>query len=341
MSADKNDSVLIQNERDALHILPLSFLPIQTPGLRRARMIKNAQLISVVELFNDENSGSGQLGVSDLPNEFDWAEGSSHPDMILLRKVAALPSYDVYSLRIALRQLDINVEDVSALRLSDDMNRELGTYMTDFTRPLIAQIYGDSDGMKIETFEDVVALFRDPDVKKALEKLKIMAAKLGIAPDDVPAFIEDYGDIFMSLSFYRRCLDAIAPIISDFLESVPDLRDNFSLKTDASFQKTLTMLENKVNDLTIQITGRFESFERSTQNMWDDISAEKFRDLQRIIKSYHVTLGGVLCSLSVKMDAWHHLFPKRDIGSPQRRADFIMTEMRHGMDRVAAESSPL
>jgi len=335
---DDNDvkSILIENERDSLHILPLEILPVQTPGLKRARMIKNAQLISVVELFHDENAGSGQLSVSDLPREFDWEDGANHSDMVLMRKVAALPSYDVFSLRIALRQLGIPIDDASALKLSPQMNKDLAAYMTDFTRPLIVQIYGDSDEMKIETFEDVMALFRDPDMKKALEKLKIMASKLGIDAEEVPAFIEDYGDIFLSLSYYRRCLDSVTPIITSFLESVPDLRNNYALKSDTSFQKTLTALEAKITDLSIQITGRFESFERGTRNMWEDISAEKFRELQRIIRSYHSTLGGVLCSLSVKLDAWNRLFPKRDVGSPQRRCEFIMTEMRQGMERMGA-----
>ncbi len=335
---DDNDvkSILIENERDALHILPLEILPVQTPGLKRARMIKNAQLVSVVELFHDKHTGSGQLNINDLPTEFDWPDSSSHSDMVLMRKIAALPSYDVFSLRIALRQLKIPIDDVSTLKLSDQMNKDLTKYMTDFTRPLIIQVYGESEDMKIETFEDVVALFRDPDVKKALEKLKVMASKLGIEPEEVPAFIEDYGDIFLSLSYYRRCLDSVTPIISSFLESVPDLRSNYSLKSDSSFQKTLTALEAKITDLTIQITERFESFERDTNNMWEDISAERFRELQQVIRSYHRTLGGVLCSLSVKLDAWNRLFPKRDVGSPQRRCEFIMTEMRQGMERMGA-----
>lgn len=336
MGDNEVKSILIENERDALHILPLEILPIQTPALKHARLIKNARLISVIELFNDERSGSGQLNVEDLPKEFDWKDGSSHPDMAILRAVARLPSYDVFSLRITLRQLNIDIADASALQLSEQMNRDLAAYMTDFTRPLIVQIYGESDDMKIETFEDVVALFRDPDVKKALEKLKLMASKLGIEPEEVPAFIEDYGDIFLSLSYYRRCLDSVMPIITSFLESVPDLRNNYALKSDASFQKTLTALEAKITDLSVQITGRFENFERGTRNMWDDISAEKFRELQKVIRSYHSTLGGVLCSLSVKLDAWNRLFPKRDVGSPQRRCEFIMTEMRQGMERMGS-----
>lgn len=334
MNGDGPESILIENERDSLHILPLEILPLQTPGLKRARMIKNAGLNSVIELFQDSFAGSGQLNVGDLPTEFDWDEGNSHPDMIILRKVAAMPSYDVYSLRVALRQLEIDVNDQEALQLSPEMNKELTTYMTDFTRPLIVQIYGKDDGMKIETFEDVVALFRDPDVKMALEKLRMMADKLGIRPEEVPAFIEDYGDIFLSLSYYRRCLDSVSPIIEDFIDSIPELRKNYSLQNDHSLQNTLNMMDQRISRLASQVRHRFDQFESGTKNMWDEISAEQFRKLQRQIKSHHTSLGGVLCSLSVKLDAWHQLFPHRSAGGPQKRAEFIMTHMRQGMDKM-------
>ncbi len=334
MSEDEPESILIQNERDSMHILPLEILPLQTPGLKRARMIKNAGLESAIELFKGASAGSGLLDVRDLPNEFDWDDGNNHPDMIILRKAAALPSYDVFSLRVALRHVGIDVNDNEALKLSPEMNKELTSYMTDFTRPLIMQIYGKDDNMKIETFEDVVALFRDPDIKTALEKLKMMAEKLGIKPEEVPAFIEDYGDIFLSLSYYRRCLDSVSPIIEEFLDSLPELRKNYSLQHDQSLQKTVNMMDSRISKLTAQVRKRFDEFESGTKNMWDDISAEKFRELQAVIKSHHRSLGGVLCSLSVKLDAWHQLFPRRSVGGPQKRSEFIMLHMRQGMDKM-------
>lgn len=333
MTDENKTSILIENERDALHILPLKILPLSAPTLAHARMIKNSHLDSVIELFRDDNAGSGQLQIGDLPQEFGWENPGTHPDMIMLRKIGNMPSYDVFSLRVTLRHLNIEIKDLDDLKLSAEMNKELATYMTNFTRPLITQIYGKED-VEIETFDDVVKLFRDPDVKKALERLTMMAEKLGIKIEEIPMFLEDYGDIFMSLSYYRRCMDSVSPIIDDFLLAIPDLRSNFSLKNDTSLQLTIDMLENKVNTLSRQIRTRFKSFDEETQDMWDDLSAEKFRKVQRMIKSYHTTLGGVLCALSVKLDAWHYLFPQIKAGGPQRRADFIMTEMRQGMDKI-------
>ncbi|MEO5335640.1 MAG: hypothetical protein H7841_01920 [Magnetospirillum sp. WYHS-4] len=322
-----------EEDCDSLHILPLAILPIQTPALKRARLIKNIRLETMVEIFKSSESGSGQLGVEDLAHEFGWPTNDPHPDLILLRKLALMPSYDVYSLRVLLRQNGIPVNDIAALKLSPAKNRELTEYMARFTRPLILQIYGDED-LSIQSFEDVIGLFRDPDIRKARQKLEVMAGKLGIKLEEVPRFLEDYGDIFLSLSYYRKCLDDITPSIDQFLDSLDEIRKNWQLKADPGLMKTCTQVQATFNNLMANISGRFENFDRSTEKMWDNITGAKFRKVQQLIESYHTTIGGVLCSLTVKMDAWTALFPKPEIGGPVKRAEFVMTEMKQGIERI-------
>ncbi len=122
-------------DRDSLHILPLSILPLETSALNRARLIKNVRLKSVIELFKNKETGSGQIDIEDLPHQFNWNMSEPPADMVMLRKVAMLPSYDVYSLRISLREMEIPINDHEALRLSDAMNKELTSYMTDSPAP--------------------------------------------------------------------------------------------------------------------------------------------------------------------------------------------------------------
>jgi len=320
-------------DRDSLHILPLADIPMDTPGLASARLIKNVRLESVVEVFNDEDAGSGQLGIEDLSQEFGWPLTEAPDDLVMLRKLGYLPSYDVYSLRVSLREQGIEVNSVDALKLSDDMTERLTDYMKDFTRPLISQIYGGGE-VEIQDFGDVVKLFRDPDVGKALEKIRMMANKLEIQPEEIPRFMEDYGDIFLSLSYYRQCLDDIEPIITGFLFALDDLRGNFQFKHELGLMQTCDMLESVINERMAQVTGRFENFERGTKHMWDNISADRFRKVESVISSYHTTIGGVLCALSVKMDAWHRLFPDPNMGAPGKKAEFIMSDLKQGMARI-------
>ena len=320
-------------DRDSLHTLPLGILPLDTTGLRHARLIKNVRLESVVELFTDANSGSGQLEIEDLLNEFQWDITNPPRDLIMIRKLGQLASYDVYSLRIKLRELAINIENSENLKLSENKKRELTSYMTEFTRPLINHIYGRED-VNIKNFEVVVRLFRSPDVNTAIDKIHQMSDRLEIKPQEIPRFMEDYGDIFLSLAYYRECLNSITPTIEEFLNAMEELKNNFRLKADQNLMATISLIEEIINERVSAITNRFESFERSTENMWDNVSADQFRNVQNLISSYHLSIGGVLCGLSVKMDAWSREFPNKTAGGPARRAAFILSEMKQGIENM-------
>jgi len=322
-------------DRDSLHILPLSILPLETKALRGARLIKNVRLDSVIEFFGDSDSGSGQLDVESLTGEFGWPESPPHPDLVMMRGLAPLPTYDVYSLRILLREQGIKVNDVDALKLSSEKMSELTSYMTDFTHPLIVEIYG-GDNMEIHSFEDVLKLFRDPDVEKARTRLQQMADKLEIDLLEVPKFLEDYGDIFLSLSYYRSCLDGIEPHITDFLETLEELKQNWQLRNDQNLMKTCKQMQETINELMAATTGRFESFDRASSQMWSEISAKRFRRVENLIKSMHTTIGGMLCALSVKMDTWNRLFPDKNVGGPVKRSEFVLSDMRQGIDKIIA-----
>ncbi|GAB3455725.1 hypothetical protein GCM10027396_34840 [Insolitispirillum peregrinum] len=330
--ADREELEQIEDsDMDSLFVLPLSIIPLKTPSLGRARLIKNQRLQGVVEFFSDLHSGSGQVEVTQLPSAMGWDIDQEIPDdLLILRRLAPMPSYDVYSLRILLRESGVPVRDSAALRLSDAKNRELSGYMKTFTGPLLQQIYG-SEGIDIKDFSDIVALFRDPDPKAARQKLKIMAHKLEIDVMEIPAFLEDYGDIFLSLSYYRQCLDRLQPHLENYLSSMDILRKSWQVKTDYTLMRTCDSIERVLRALSQAIIARFENFDRQTQEMWSSISAQRFRQVKMMIASYHTTIGGILCALTVKMNAWAKHFPKHSVGGPLRRGEFIMSEMKQGI----------
>lgn len=333
---------IADEDRDALHILPLASVELETPALSRARLIKNAHLDTVVEMFVERSTGSGQLEISALPRAFSWTLDPPHPDLVLLRKLAGLESFDVYSLRILFRELGVPLASRAVLTLSESKERELARYMTRFTQPLIREVYG-TDQVDAETFSDILHLFRTPDQKKVLERLHNLASKLDIEIAEIPKFLEDYGDTFLSLSYYRSCLDAVMPSIDDFLDSLREMRSNFQLRSDGQLMKTCSFMEETINAVLTTTSGRLENFEKSTNDLWASLSADSFRDVEALVRQYHTTIGGVLCALSVKMYAWARLFPRRSVGGPVRRAEFVMTDMRRGMDRIQRieDASPM
>lgn len=325
--------VVREEDRDSLNILPLAILPFETAGLKHARLIKNVRLDSVVELFVDEGTGSGQMEIEHLPSQFGWDPHKPHKDMILMRKLAELPSYDVYSLRILFRSLNIKIEDNKNLCLSPGKVKELTKYMSTFTFPLIQKIYGEDD-VDIKSFSDVVGLFKDPDIAKVRQKLQKMSETLGIGMDEVPAFLEDYGDVFMSLSYYRQCMDDIEPMMDDFLDAIEALRTSYQFKQNPNLIDTCNVVESTINNMIAATAGRFETFERYTGKMWNNLDAARFRQVKAFIEDYHTTIGGCLCAISVKLNAWSHNFPHADAGGPARRAEFLVSEMKQGIDRL-------
>ena len=92
----------IQKKRDmdTLHVLPLSIIPLKTAGLKRARLVKNAQMEGMIELFSSDRGGSGQIAPKHLDRVFQFDE-TNFRDQVIVTKLADLPSYDVYSLEQA------------------------------------------------------------------------------------------------------------------------------------------------------------------------------------------------------------------------------------------------
>jgi len=326
---------ITDEERDSLYSMPLGILPLQTKALRPARLIKNARLETMVELFSNEETGSGQLSTRDLPREFNW-EDPKHPDLQIISKLGQLNSYDVYSLRLSLRPLEIDITDIGALTLSEEKTQELANYMRSFKHQLILQIFGNDATSNITSFEDIIGLFRHPNKDEALGRLKQMAKKLGLQVNQVPTFLEDYGDIFLALSYYRQCLDEIEPIISEFLEGLGELRKTYQFKDDLTLLVMTKEIEAILNEGTAGLTGRFEAFDRASSSMWKDISADRFRKVEKLIRSSHETNGGVLCALWVKMTVWANAFPNAHAGSPNRRVEMLQSEMKQGIEKISA-----
>ena len=320
-------------DMDSLFILPLSIIPLETPQLRSSRLVKNGRLQSVIEVFRDLQTGSGQVDVEDLPQMLGWEEGRVHPDLAILRRLALLPSYDVYSLRISLRSHKIPVNDFDGLKLTDEKMKQLTTYMMTFTRPLLKMIYAD-DAVQIDTYDDLMKLFRDPDVARARERLDKLAKQLRVPIMEVPRFLEDYGDTFMSLSYYRHCLDRLEPYFTACLDTINPIRKHFQLMQDANLMRTCTQVEDAINTVAASISGRLEVFEKRTKQMWAQISQEEFQAVKTMIERYHVVMGGALCGLTVKMNSFARSFPHANAGGPVKRADFMVTEMTQGIDLI-------
>lgn len=318
-------------DRDSLHTMPLRIVPLRLPGLARARLIKTAQLNSELELFNDGSTGSGLIQVKALPDFIGADEADLEADMQVLYELAELNSFDVFSLRNSLRDLKIDVRQASDLTLSPAMEGRLTDYMKSFTRPLVVNVFGANTD-NVENSGQIIEMFTNVDRKVALKNMQKIAGMMNITIAEIPDFLEKYGDIYLSLSYFRRCLDEIVPKFDQLTDWMDEMRETI-LRDNRQLMDKCDKVHNGLNEILGSVTGRFESFDRNSQTFWDNISMESFQKLHTLITSHHETIGGVLCGLTVKLSAWETKFPSHT-GSPHKRAEFVQSDLAPGLEKL-------
>lgn len=326
-------------ERDAVHILPLSIIPLDSAALKRARLIKNVQLQSVIEVFRGPLTGSGQYAPYELRRVLEWPEKGEIKDETIVKSLADLDSFDVFSLRVQLRSLGINVENHDDLVLSAEKRQQLTRFMVKFTRPLIRQIYGE-DATNIRDVSQLIDLFKNPKQEDVVRNLKLMTESLNIRLYDIPRFLEDYGDIFLALAYYKDNLTRIEPAMDRFFEALEELRQNQQTQRDARLMETLEELENRFRDVLRNLHNRMAGFDYQSERLWENITADSFRQVRDMVRENYVTVGGILCCLTVKMRGWEHKFGNTQ-GRFIARGAYIMSDMRQGMsvfDRIEKQA---
>jgi len=321
-------------EKDALHLLPLAIIPLNSLSLSRARLVKNIRMQSMVELFQSAGTGSGQIHPDSLDQVFDIAEDTAVNASESIRALANLSSFDVYSLRIQLRGLGIRVDEAEHLRLSRSKRAELTKYMLGFTRPLVRQIYGN-DETDINDLSELIELFDNPDREDAMDKLRLITGKLHISIAELPRFLENYGDTFLSLAYFQNCLDSLEPHFLSFFNAIAAIKENHQLRQNASLMKAMDTISSNLAEVKETVAVLLESFERESQAMWEDINADSFLKVKTLIENNHTMIGGILCGLTVKLEGWSDRFGKGDHGVLSQ-SEFIMSDMRQGMENLMA-----
>lgn len=322
----------LDEERDSLHILPLATVPLQIPSLQKARIVKNARLEGMIELFSGQGIGSGQIHPNELDKAFDFS-GKNRSDLSVVRSLSRLPSYDVYSLRIELRNLGINVEEHAHLRLSASMTAMLSDYMHVFTKPLIGAVYGDS-AKNVGSYQDMLKLFMSPDQDVAKRNLHGLAMLLSIRIMEIPTFLQDYGDVYLSLAYYQHCIDDNIEKTTEFFDWLHELQRDPTVRANGEFIRVSKVVEEVIRNTADEVQHTLEMFENRTSDMWENPTAEKFRAMKQLIAEYQSQIGGALCAISVKLDAWARKFRFKGPGGIQRRVEFVMNEMRYGLEQI-------
>lgn len=326
---DKTKDGQGKTDLDSLDVLPLSLISLASSTLKSARLIKNSRLETTVELYNDPIAGSLQIHPADIADQI----AASARDQEIVARLAELPSYDIYSLRASLKRLGIEVENDQTLELSSGMKEALSDISLQFTRPLIETIFG-AEKMEISDTMALQKMFRDPDVARVRENLKIMTERTGIPMADLPKFLQDYSDVFLSVAYYRYSFESILPEVDRFMSWIKDLREHKDVAGSPQTAQSCKKVEETVRFLYASVRERLLRFQFSFETFWKDINPQSFAALRKQIEENHSTMGPILCGLSVKVGGWAREFPDNNVGGPQKRAKYAVTEIEPGLETL-------
>ena len=326
-------------DNDSLYILPLKYVPFETAALRRCRLIKTYPFDTAVEVYAHGEQGRGFFLLDDLLDGganslFGWDDDRPHPDLKLLKILGGLHSYDVFNLRIKLRQFNIDYQGNEYLELSEGMQSELTVYMRQFTMPLIQTVFGEQ-GRQAGSIENIVDLLRHPDSAEAMDNLKRLARRLRTNLEDIPTFLTEFSDVYMAVSYYKHYADTISVMNATLTQELRNIPETLSCKSEAKIAQQCEDANSRMRGLLMEVFKRLDVYERETKNFWADLDAERFRRIQVLLKDSQTVIGGVLCGLGVKLARWRERFPTQEFGAAATRLDAVENELYPGLDKLS------
>ncbi|MGB0629051.1 MAG: hypothetical protein ACPGRZ_00020 [Alphaproteobacteria bacterium] len=292
----------------------------------------------VINVIHDDSAQLGYILIDDINQKFGesaygWQAGpTDHPDLALLQKLRNLTSFDIYSLRILFRTQNIPSPDTDRLRLSAETRASLETHLKRFTAPLILNVYGGDHEVSVSG--DPIELFRNPDRSAAMRNLQQLAEKLEIDLEAIPEFLERFSDCYLSISYFERYLHKIYPEITAICAELETLKSSRSMRGETAVQEACDRLILELNNLTLSALGKIERFHKETGAMWQNLTADRFYEISELVRSYQISVAGVLCGLGIKTMEWRKRFETADTGSPMARAEVALSSMLPGMNRL-------
>ena len=329
---DSERAVIDREDRDSINTFACAALPVRNRGLFRLRLIKNVRLETRIELFRGSGTGSGQFGIDELPNYVNRDEDLIKHDIPLLKEAAKLPAFDCYSLRRAVRSSGIDVETSDVLSLSDEKKRELAGHMRNLTRPLVRHVFGGA-GMDITDPSSLRDIMQMADKATAREKLELLSEVLETDLDNLPELLEDYGDAFLSLGYYRSYLNLIVPRVKELHGWIDEAIQRGSFRKGDPAIKRMKQVSAAIDHIVKSVVERFREFDRRAVFNWETLTLEDFRTARQQILEHQETLAEVLCGITVKVFEWRSRFAKPNVGI-QQRVDFVMSDLQPGLDHL-------
>lgn len=316
---------------DGIVALPLSAFEIEHAVVGSAKLTKNMGLETVIDFSETDSADIGIIGPRELLLHFDKDEISSD-DTKIVSALSSLPSLDCYTVKRSLAPLKIGVRQEEIFSISPTMKSNLYPLMSRITRPLIQYLYSDQK-FGISDTETLLQLMRDTEPIKVKDRLIVVAKNFGVSPAKFTEYLEEFGELFLSVSFFEHLYIEFSPKLDQLSRWAEDGIQNSNLRNDPSAQSQFGQVDRRLSYLKDNLKARFSHLSKITQIDWEEITALDFKEIQREILAQQANLAIGLCGMIVKTSEWEYQFPSAG-GSPQQCLEFISGDLNLGLDNL-------
>ncbi|ACI97880.1 hypothetical protein [Rhodospirillum centenum] len=319
--------------RDALNVLPLAMLPLETAGLAGARLVKTARLESLVEVFDSGGAGSGRREIAAAVGAMAGPADAMERDAKLLQAVSRMASFDVFNLCTALRELRVAPPRGEGVGLSPRKRRELAGHLRPYTRALTDGVFGATVPAGVPLDDGLVQLHR----AAVRANLDAIARRLRIDRQALPELLTRYADAALSLAYYQSCDRGLRNLLGDFSAWLGALTAIAVVTGTPANMRLVQEVQGALAELTLRLDDCLRHLERHLQHYWRQPTPLTGAQGQRVLSAYQGAIGAMLCGLVTKLTAWEQRFGEVP-GSPGQRIDWLRQEMLPGLPELRLTS---
>jgi hypothetical protein len=207
-------------------------------------------------------------------------------------------------------------------------------YALEFIRPMIANVFGADRGTASEADSDeLLRLFREPDVDAVRARLHQLADKTGIPVAEVPEFLSKYNDLFVAAGFYRQTFDGVRPEAGRFqawLEEMKRLPDDVLTRRD---RESLDKAAEAAAFITGSIAERLDEIMAGFHGFWENMNRRSLEHLRRQVEDADAATGEILFGFAAKLRAWSNAFPHGAARNGAARVNYLRV-MLPGLQRL-------
>jgi hypothetical protein len=355
------DAAFPPNRADSLFRLDLSFFPeiISNGELRKCSLVIGGDFRfserTQVEFYRSE--GKHPITMLRPVSEVHKVYELTTADRAILEQMAAIPAFDPYTLRSALKttfrrlvEKGVLCEplnfDETVFRLSRETQYHLAKYTCHFTDPLMEALF---DGLaEPEAMRNLTLMQRlrraeknsDPQTRATIVRnCRLMQERFHAKSlTEVSDILDEFGEKFLAVAYYKRYyFHAISKPLHLFMKEMALMHRHLATVKVPRFDVVYHQVLIALKETLMQVETILNGFETNLTDIWHNVDLPMFHELVSLIEECHKHMGTILVAWAIRLDAWTYAKETGELKSIDAKAEFLLRTVFHGLEHVPTD----